>query len=357
MTSPTPTSSLKMTPSPHLKYLACADYGEFTIPSASTDSLLHYLGSETRADIHIRPGGPVVLHNGSIMKGFKWRYTISVDMWGSKMWNNKTSFFADKPAWISSMKIKVSSNHDLGANLAMNGILGVPYGWGTIDGKYCYMNDGALDWEKTREDYKNKGTRVNFGFDVKTSMDGEAWQLKEPVKSGRTLRSGRVLQASPGDADDFAACQRKISIDHANSVKSMIFAAAEHAQLIIDKAYVEMSGFLTRDAKPRCVSIMDNKIKKTALYSPPKRELREPSAEDYAIAGLLEAQALVSGLEEKVKEQDSEIKRLRKSNETKEQYIRVFKENAVMSMTLISEQSELLQLYTMKRDDVYPLVV
>jgi hypothetical protein len=357
-------------PTPTLKYLLCADYGDFTIPSIMKDqeqSLFYSLGTETKADIHIRPGGPVELQDGSIMKGFKWRYTISVDMWAYSYGDNKTHFSPAKPSFMGVLRVKVSSDHDLGTNLAINGILGVPYGWGTINDKHCYMNDGVLDWTKTQDEHKAKGKRQNFGVDTKTTMDGDAWQMKTPVKTGHTLRSGRVLEKSVGDTQDFALSQSKISIDHANSIKSMIIAAGSHAQKIIEKAGASHR-CLTNMPHSRCVAIVNNEIKehlkktrsvtpslpkmvspvtKIPVYSPPKREFSD--IQDNTTI-LMDAQAFISGLEEQVKEQDYEIKILLKSILQKDEYIRVLKENAVMQQQVISGQCELLQLYTMKED-------
>jgi len=341
-------------PSPTLKYLLCADYGDFTIPSILNDSLYYSLGAETNADIHIVPGGPVTLQNGSIMNGFKWRYTITVDMWAhSRLLNNMSHFSPVKPSWTVSRTIKVSSDHDLGTNLAINGILGVPYGWGTINGEHCFLEDGVLNWTKTRDEHKAKGKRQNFGVDTKTTMDGDAWQMKTPSKSGRTLRSGRVLDQNAGDTQDFAMYQSKISIDHANSVKSMITAAAQHAQNIIEKAGSTYK-CLTNLPHERCVAIANKEINKhlakqrsvtfnktvsmnypkKPLYSPPTRETSEVS----------------SDLEAKVKEQDYEIKSLLKSMLLKDEYIRLLKGNAAMQQKILHGQSELLQLYTLKND-------
>ena len=358
-------------PTPTLKYLLCADYGDFTIPSIMNDSFYNSLGAETKADIHIRPSGPVELQDGSIMKGFKWRNTISVDMWAFSLWNKKTNLTSAKPGWAVSRAIKVSSDHDLGTNLGINGILGVPYGWGTINDKYCFMDDGVLNWTKTKDEYKSNGKRTNFGVDTTTTMDGDAWQMKTPVKSGRTLRSGRVLEQFVGDTLDFAMSQSKISIDYANSVKAMIIAAAHHAQKIIDKAGASHR-HLTNLPHSRCITTVNKEIYnhlrkerysapvktvvettvapvKTVVettvapvYSPPKRELcdiQESKVDD---------QALISVLEDKVKDQDEEITRLQESNQLKAEYIRLLKGNADMLQKVISGQCELIQLYTVK---------
>ena len=341
-------------PTPTLKYLLCADYGDFTIPSILNDSLYYSLGNETKADIHIVPGGPVELQNGSIMNGFKWRYTITVDMWAHRrLLNNMSHFSPVKPSWTVNFRIKVSSDHDLGTNLAINGILGVPYGWGTIDGEHCFLEDGVLNWTKTRDEHKAKGKRQNFGVDTKTTMDGDAWQMKTPSKSGRTLRSGRVLDQNVGDTQDFALSQSKISIDHANSVKSMITTAAQHAQNIIEKA-TSTYKCLTNLPHERCVALANKEINKhlakqrsvtfnktvsmnypqKPLYTPPTRESVGDS----------------SDLETKVKEQDYEIKSLLKSMLLKDEYIRLLKGNAEMQQKILKGQSELLQLYTLKND-------
>ena len=346
-------------PSPTLKYLLCADYGDFTIPSILNDSLYYSLGAETKADIHIRPSGPVELQDGSIMNGFKWRYTICVDMWAHpRLLSNKSHFSPAKPSFTVNFRIKVSSDHDLGTNLAINGILGVPYGWGTINDKHCFLEDGVLNWTKTRDEHKAKGKRTNFGFDTKTTMDGDAWQMKTPVKSGRTLRSGRVLEQSTGDTQDFALSQSKISIDHANSIKSMITATGEHVQKIIDKVDASHR-CLTNLPHARCIAIVNKEIKKhlkmeryvtpvkpivQPVYSPPKRKLSDIRESK------VDTQALISGLEDKVKFQDEEITFLLEEIKLKADYISVLKDNAVQSQKLISGQSELLQLYTMKNN-------
>jgi hypothetical protein len=346
-------NTMTNSPTPTLKYLLCADYGDFTIPSIMNDSLYYSLGFETKADIHIRPGGPVTLQNGSIMKGFKWRYTISVDMWAYSFGNNKTHFSPAKPSFMGVLRVKVGSDHDLGTNLAINGILGVPYGWGTINDKPCFLEDGVLNWTKTRDEHKAKGKRQNFGVDTTTTMDGDAWQMKTPNKFGHTLRSGRVLEQSTEDTQDFAMSQSKISIDHANSVKSMITVAAQHAQNIIEKAGSAYK-CLTNLPHERCIAIANKEINKhlkkqrpvtldkTVSMNYPKKPLYTPPTR--------ESVGDSSDLETKVKEQDYEIKSLLKSILQKDEYIRLLKGNAEMQQKILQGQSELIQLYTLKND-------
>jgi len=214
-----------------LDYLIGADYGVWTGGgrryNAQTDD--DYYGpckKEYSCDIRVYYDA-VTLQNGTLMKSFKWRHTKPVKMWLSRFWSGKLDFHVSKPgAWESHEVLAIPMQHDQYLRLS-DTILAVPYGWGQIDGKWCFLkDDGSLDWTKTSDEYKNKGKRQNFGVDVKETMDGAAWQMKTPTKNGRTLRSGRVHGA---DVDNFTTSQRFIATEYANDCVTLFEDAAKVA--------------------------------------------------------------------------------------------------------------------------------
>ena len=214
-----------------LDYLIGADYGVVggrRRYNAQTDDSYDPYKKEYSCDIRVYYDA-VTLQNGTLMKSFKWRHTKPVKMWLSRFWSGKLDFHVSKPgAWESHEVLAIPMQHDQYLRLS-DTILAVPYGWGQIDDKWCFLkDDGSLDWTKTSDEYKNKGKRQNFGVDVKETMDGAAWQMKTPTKNGRTLRSGRVHGA---DVDNFATSQRFIATEYTNDCVTLFEDAAKVAEV------------------------------------------------------------------------------------------------------------------------------
>jgi len=214
-----------------LDYLIGADYGSGAglRYNAQTDDNYSYgpFKKEYSCDIRVYYDS-VTLQNGTLMKSFKWRHTKPVKMWLSRFWSGKLDFHISKPtAWDTTEVQAIPRQQYSGLD---DTILAVPYGWGQVSGKWCFLNDdGSLNWTKTSDEYKNKGKRPNFGVDVKETMDGTAWQMKSVAKNGRTLRSGRVLEEVIDDADNFATSQRFIATEHTNDCVTLFEDAGKVA--------------------------------------------------------------------------------------------------------------------------------
>jgi len=219
-----------------LDYLIGADYGVWTGGgrryNAQTDDSYDPYKKEYSCDIRVYYDA-VTLQNGTLMKSFKWRHTKPVKMWLSRFWSGKLDFHVKKPGdWKSHEVLAIPLQQREYSGLD-DTILAVPYGWGQVSDKWCFLNDdGSLDWTKTSDEYMNKGKRQNFGVDVKETMDGTAWRMKTAAKNGRTLRSGRVLEEVSDDAvDNFATSQRFIATEHANDCVTLFADAAKVAEV------------------------------------------------------------------------------------------------------------------------------
>ena len=257
-----------------LDYLIGADYGVWTGGgrryNAQTDDNYSYdpCKKEYPCDIRVYYDA-VTLQNGTLMKSFKWRHTKPVKMWLSRFWSGKLDFHVKKPGAWESHEVQAIPLQQREYSGLDDTILAVPYGWGQVSGKWCFLNDdGSLDWTKTSDEYMNKGKRQNFGVDVKETMDGAAWQMKTATKNGRTLRSGRVLEEVSDDAiDNFATSQRFIATEYANDCVTLFEDAAKVAAAKVAKV-----AEVTPKKKAK-VSFESQPIVK--IYTPPDRLSRD----------------------------------------------------------------------------------
>ena len=294
-----------------LDYLIGADYGVWTGGgrryNAQTDDNSHGpFKKEYPCDIRVYYDS-VTLQNGTLMKSFKWRHTKPVKMWVSRFWSGKLDFHVSKPGAWASHEVMATPNREY-LRLA-DTILAVPYGWGQVSGKWCFLNDdGSLNWTKTSDEYKNKGKRQNFGVDVKETMDGSAWQMKAPAKNGRTLRSGRVLEEGD-DVINFATSQRFIATEHANDCVTLFEDAAKATAAAAAAAAAAKVDEVTPKKKAK-VSFKSQPIVK--IYTPPDR--RSPAE-------------LLMQLKEK------------------DEYIQMLERTSELSKKVISGQQHLIEVY------------
>ena len=305
-----------MTTPSHVEYLTNANYGKFTVRSARISVPMHklrpgrgHVRPDVMTDIHISVPWHVLLMNGSCMQHFKWRRTQSTRMWASDSCRGETVLSIRCPNYAYSKEVLVlpTISATISATIP-NSILAIPYGWGKIDSKWCFLNDnGSLDWFKTRDNYKSHGKRLNFGFDVGTTMDGEAWQLTGPVKNGRTLRSGKVMETIPDNKEDFEVAQSKINTTHANAVMCLFIKAAD---------------FVKEEQQKKKTVSFDPVIKQGVAYQPPLREQ----------ASLIkELRATITFLMNRVEDQDEMITQRGKSYD--------------IAQLVIEEQRDLLDMY------------
>ena len=303
-----------MTSPSHVEYLTDANYGKFTVQIASISVPIHKLGArrgrvlpDVMADIHISVPLHVLLMNGSCMQHFKWRSTQSTRMWATENRRDTTFLYGHKPNYTYSKEVLASPSISTCGDIP-DSIRGIPYGWGKIDDKWCFINDnGSLNWDKTRDNYKSHGKRKNFGFDVGSTMDGEAWQLTAAVKNGRTLRSGKVIETTPDNNEDFIASQTKINTTHANAVGRLFIKAADFVK--------------AEQNKKKTVSF-DPAIKQGVAYQPPLRD---------QVALIKELRATITFLMNRVEDQDEMITQRGKSYD--------------IAQLVIEEQRDLLDMY------------
>ena len=304
-----------------LDYLIGADYGVVggrRRYNAQTDDYYDPCKKEYPCDIRVFYD-TVTLQNGTLMKSFKWRHTKPVKMWLSRFWSGKLDFHVSKPGMWESHEVQATPNRQY-LRLA-DTILAVPYGWGQVSGKWCFLNDdGSLDWTKTSDEYKNKGKRQNFGVDVKETMDGSAWQMKAPAKNGRTLRSGRVLEEGD-DVINFATSQRFIATKHANDCVTLFEDAAKVAVAKVAVAKVAVAKVaVAKVAVAKVAEVTPKKKAKVSFNS-------QPIVKIYTPPDRLSRDQLLTQMKEK------------------DEYIQMLERTSELSKKVISGQNHLIEVY------------
>jgi hypothetical protein len=305
-----------------LDYLIGADYrasvGGYNV---QTDDYYDSCKKEYPCDIRVYYDS-VTLQNGTLMKSFKWRHTKPVKMWVSRFWSGKLDFHVSKPGDWESYEVMAIPRQQREYSGLDDTILAVPYGWGQVSGKWCFLNDdGSLNWTKTSDEYKNKGKRQNFGVDVKETMDGSAWQMKTPAKNGRTLRSGRVLEEGD-DVINFATSQRFIATEHANDCVTLFEDAAKVAVAVAEVAVA------VAVAK---VAVAEVAVAEVAEVTPKKKAKvsfnSQPIVKIYTPPDRLSRDQLLTQMKEK------------------DEYIQMLERTSELSKKVISGQQHLIEVY------------